>query len=84
LKNILTHTGKIGRLPDRVGEEGRWLVEDRPAGGAEPPGTRGAAARGEWRPLALKFKQSAMGRRGYPGPRPSPGAEDSWDSLTSG
>jgi hypothetical protein len=52
---------KIVRLSDRVGEEGRWLVEDRPAGSAEPPGTRGAAARGELRPLALQFKQPARG-----------------------
>jgi len=64
-KNYMTYLGKIARLPDRMGGEGRWLVEDRPAGGAEPPGTRGAAARGELRP---------------PRPRPSPGPETRFHS----
>jgi len=57
---------KIARLPDPLDEEGGWTVEDRPAGGVEPSGTRGSAARYELRPLALQFKQPARGAAATP------------------
>ena len=37
----LNRNRKIARLPDCLGQDGRWLVEDRPAVGAEPPARAG-------------------------------------------
>jgi len=72
----LDRNGKMARRPDRLGEEGRGLVEDRPASSAKPPGRRGSVARCEPSRLALQFKQPATGVARSPRTAPVLGRRD--------